>query len=372
MTHLWLKKTSKSVGILVNERPCISPDTLPFAEGPFLRALCKEGGTLGLIIYIFCTSSVDLKKQQVHGYYYDHHAWKEKTFTIPELIYDWNFTQSRDQIRMKNRMVRQLQQMRISRLISFGVKDKWTVFQALHKHPILRDHLPYTRRIQDIHSILSWLQSYASIICKPIAGSQGKGLIKITRTHSGLFEIQGRTQTHKGYQKHISGDHQLCMWLKRKMGDRKYLIQPMLSLSSRDGSPFDLRVLIQKDDTGRWQETGKIIRLGQKQSFISNMYGGGEAKQADCFLAHEFTSQQTKEIISTVQKLSLQIASFLEQYFGRLFELGIDFGIDQNAYVWILEVNSRPGRSAFLQQKKIHDQSIKKPISYAKYLLDRQ
>ena len=53
------------------------------------------------------------------------------------------------------------------------------------------------------------------------------------------------------------------------------------------------------------------------------------------------------KIIQTIRDLSAQLPSLLEEGFGRLGELGIDFGVDTKGRVWILEVNSKPGRRAF-------------------------
>ena len=46
------------------------------------------------------------------------------------------------------------------------------------------------------------------------------------------------------------------------------------------------------------------------------------------------------KIIQTIRDLSAQLPSLLEEGFGRLGELGIDFGVDTKGRVWILEVNS--------------------------------
>jgi hypothetical protein len=61
----------------------------------------------------------------------------------------------------------------------------------------------------------------------------------------------------------------------------------------------------------------------------------------------------------------------LESCHGRLVELGIDFGVDLDGYIWILEVNSKPGRSIFtyLQDDKARNRALENPIRYAKYLL---
>lgn len=70
-------------------------------------------------------------------------------------------------------------------------------------------------------------------------------------------------------------------------------------------------------------------------------------------------------------KLSLTITGALEERYGRLGELGIDYGIDRDGNIWLLEVNSRPGRASFFQirQPKCAFRAINRPLEYARYLI---
>lgn len=116
------------------------------------------------------------------------------------------------------------------------------------------------------------------------------------------------------------------------------------------------------------------VRRGKLGSLTSNLHGGGRAEAVQPFLESEFGSRTMKRLIGTIETLSYQIPALLEEHHGRLAELGIDFGIDQCGNVWVLEVNSKPGRSVFQQ---MHDeqaslQSVRNPIMYARYLLLRQ
>ncbi|MDT2286965.1 hypothetical protein P7H17_14280 [Paenibacillus larvae] len=48
-------------------------------------------------------------------------------------------------------------------------------------------------------------------------------------------------------------------------------------------------------------------------------------------------------------------------------ELGIDFGISPDSRIWLLEINSKPGRSAFRQlgNPKIFRKAVANPVRYA-------
>jgi hypothetical protein len=59
----------------------------------------------------------------------------------------------------------------------------------------------------------------------------------------------------------------------------------------------------------------------------------------------------------------------LEQTLPPLFEIGLDISVDQNQAVWLLDVNSKPGRRVMLECKPENvDHLYHAPLAYCKYL----
>jgi hypothetical protein len=116
------------------------------------------------------------------------------------------------------------------------------------------------------------------------------------------------------------------------------------------------------------------VRCGQSGSITANLHGGGTAWEAAPFLKCEFGNEQAKEQMNTLIELSTKIPLALESAHGRLAELGIDLGVDRNGRVWLLEVNSKPGRTLFtyLPNKAVQKSSKENPILYAAFLLHAQ
>ncbi|MNG25160.1 Endospore coat-associated protein YheD [compost metagenome] len=92
------------------------------------------------------------------------------------------------------------------------------------------------------------------------------------------------------------------------------------------------------------------------------------------FLSKEFGERTADLLTETIAMLSQRIPTVLESYHGRLAELGIDLGIDTRGRVWILEVNSKPGRTIFarLHNERARKKSMANPIHYAGFLLNKQ
>lgn len=163
-------------------------------------------------------------------------------------------------------------------------------------------------------------------------------------------------------------------WIEHFTRKRNFLIQPYLHLQSREGYPFDIRVLMQKNESGQWTHTGMAVRRGKKGGITSNLHGGGRAVTVLPFLTKEFGITQAEQTTTELHQLSEVIPEILESHYGRLGELGIDFGMDMNGNIWLLEVNSKPGRTSFRQ---IDDPdsallAAENPLRYARYLLLRQ
>lgn len=67
-----------------------------------------------------------------------------------------------------------------------------------------------------------------------------------------------------------------------------------------------------------------------------------------------------------------EIASVLEEKFGRMMEFGLDVGVDVAGRVWLIEVNPKPGREIFRQMgdTRTYEEAITRPVSFALHLIN--
>jgi hypothetical protein len=89
------------------------------------------------------------------------------------------------------------------------------------------------------------------------------------------------------------------------------------------------------------------------------------------FLEEQFNPNQAKTMIDQINTLCCYIPPLLEHHVGRLAELGIDIGIDQSGLIWVIEVNSKPGRAVarWFMHPLAHYHAMSKPMEYARFLL---
>ncbi|KRE50823.1 YheC/YheD family protein [Paenibacillus sp. Soil724D2] len=368
--------TRPLLGIMVTEQN----RKLPFASSGFFEHLISYGDSEGLDVFVFSPNRIDWKQDMVKGYTYlsDTHEWVMKLFPLPSLIYDRCFFSNKHSYRQYRYHVGKLRAKPHIRFLGYGLSGKWEVGQILQKDSTLHLYLPETSMLTSGTELRKWLRTRNDVFLKPQGGSQGRGALHIhkisTMYDNCSFHIKGRDAHNHPIERDFKDFDSCWFWLRNLIGMRPYLIQEYLTLHSTEGMAYDVRSLVQKNGRGLWESTGMAVRIGKPGSITSNLHGGGTAEDVTSFLTKEFGDSKANELIATLDMLSSRIPPFLEAHHGRLAELGIDLGIDSCGRVWILEVNSKPGRMIFARMcnEKARTTSIANPIHYAGFLLHKK
>lgn len=361
----------QSLGIMTAERS----GPLPFASSGFYRYLCLLGEQRGIQVFVFSPNRIRFLDGTVTGYSYSrkNRQWIKSQLPLPAFIYDRCFCDKREEYVQYRNAVRRLRSKANIHFIGNELPGKWKVLQRLSSELDLLPILPETKQLHNMEQLLAWLDRKQEAFLKPQGGSQGKGALRIaaSRETSDHYLAIGRDGRNRPVHKQLSGRQDLKRWIASFIGRRAYLIQDYLTLHNSAGIAYDIRSLVQKDGRGLWQMTGMAVRCGKPGSVTSNLHGGGKAEEALPFLIREFGEAKAEELIAAIHKLSAQIPPVLESAHGRLVELGIDFGIDRTGTIWILEVNSKPGRDVFrqLHNGAARRLSLERPIEYTEFLL---
>ena len=364
-----MQGTLGTLGVLVNEREG-SP---PFADEAFCRRLCQESDKFDMDVVVL-TPKGSSPNGKYQGYRYVNENWIKETLDLPDLIYDRCLTPVPGIFRRKLRQASKSSSRKI-RFLSRALPGKWHVYQSLKSYEVLHKHLPETELYTSKDQLKAWLKKHPEgVFLKPQAGSHGKSTVRAQWISSDqILYVQGRNRYNRCLDKRFSHLSSGLTQLHRILIAKPYIIQPFLPLMNQDVKPFDLRALVQKNGFGQWGLSGLIIREGTAGSLTSNLHGGGKAKDARAFLEQEYGKETTSLLFAQAAKLSALIPEILESRYGRLSELGIDYGIDRNGHLWILEVNSKPGRAAFLLSGDSDsiNKACNRPLEYARYLLLR-
>ncbi|WP_273835752.1 YheC/YheD family protein [Guptibacillus sedimenti] len=312
-------------------------------EMDYVSKLSEAGIDLGFDVYRF--SPNQHSSHHIQGLKYEplQKEWVETNFKVPEFIYDRCF-HSGSTTKKETAFIRWLKTESNATFLGHGLPGKWEIYKQLKKSPLLNRHIPHSIKLHPhtCAKVLSdLLTEHGKIILKPIIGSQGNGIMLLTQNQDQI----GVQINHNGRIFHHTYDKtsSLLKMIRSILKQRDYIAQQWLSLLDQNNQPFDRRVVMKKTSYTTWEEIGRATRVGNPESFVSNLHSGGTIQTDQKLLMSESVFHHAESIIS---RLSHCVATILEETFSPLFELGLDFGIDRSGKVWLLEANSKPGHKA--------------------------
>jgi hypothetical protein len=231
------------------------------------------------------------------------------------------------------------------------VRSKWSKTAALLADPRLRELVPETRKFSR-DALADMLDKYGLVYAKPVNGTFGKGVVRIEH----LSGSGKPWKIHYG-DKIVRFPTFTAMYRRFKAVKlrRPYLVQRGIRLLTKNGRPFDLRVMVQKNLQDRWESTGIIARLARRGRAVTNYHSGGTPMSAEPLLTRHVDAARLRKLLDRLRELGLQAAEVLDRRFPGIKEVGLDIGLDKSLTPWILETNTAPDPFIF---RKLPDRSV--------------
>lgn len=336
-------------------------------EQEYFSQIARAAREKNIDLYLFLPNDIELTHKMAKGkkYCYDSNNWLTDVFSLPRFIYDRCFYANQIIYKKHFPFVSWLKSQPEIIFLGHGLPNKWIVYQTLNNDLSMRAFLPETVLLTTSNQVLSTLDKHRSVLLKPVSGSQGKGIFVLTKTGEGVSLLAKKA--FQPYYKQLS-KNQLEHLLYKITSQHQYLIQPFLSLTDQQHRPFDLRIFLQKDSQGAWREIGRGIRRGKVGDFTSNLASGGSVFSFEEWF-QSLSSILQSELQKNIADLCTRIPKLLETDSQQLFELGLDFGIDHQGSLWLLEVNSKPGRTVVTYRSPSQKELLAKaPIEYCEFL----
>ncbi|MDQ0232333.1 YheC/YheD family endospore coat-associated protein [Metabacillus malikii] len=335
-------------------------------EHHYLTETAKMSKLYDIECVRFTPGAIDPKTLRIDGERFctKSEEWQTDNFSIPDYIYDRCFYNRK--AKKEKPIVDWLKNYPKTTFLGYGLPDKWTLYQSLKSDSTIGCYLPATTLVQSPNQILAHLRSHSNCLIKPRNGSRGVGILAIQLASNTI-----KVTYHKGRDKKTKNFHSIKefnIWIEKLIAQNDYLLQPLLQLNDKQSFPFDIRLFMQKNGNGQWELVEKGIRKGYKGSFLSNLYSGGETINYSEWCLSLSNKQKTL-LEDNLQTIVSQLPHILENRFQRLFEIGIDIGYAQDESVWILDINSKPGRKTILTTSPhLSNRLYEAPLAYCHYL----
>ncbi|WP_409304521.1 YheC/YheD family protein [Peribacillus sp. SCS-155] len=336
------------------------------SELGYFTEIAKASAQHDITVYRFSPENIDTQNDLIKGEWFDIHSgiWLPASFPVPPFIYDRLFQGMMNSSERTREKIKWLKDH--STFLGYGLPGKWEVFQSVARLSGLKVFFPETSKIYESRDIWAELHKHGRIMLKPEFGSGGMGIYLLSKDKNSV-RIR-MTKKDGGYERTLSNVDQIERWFSVLLSESPYICQQYLELSNRENRPYDVRLFLQKDERNIWTERGRGVRVGSKHAVTANLAAGAKAIPFQSLL-RSYPADIQKRIENSISVIKRTLPQELEKRFRRLFELGIDIGIDRSGKVWILDINSKPGRKLIEQllQDKTH-LLYSAPLLYCKYL----
>lgn len=315
------------------------------APWPLGRLIELDQVTLDL----FAPSGINWGKRTIFGLHLKSGRWVERRSPFPEAVYNRCYS---DQSNVIARLENVIGKRRIFNYVTRF--DKWEIHQVLQSGG-LGDYLPQTFLFEE-RRLGQVLETNNGIVVKPRLGHSGKGVYLLKRTDTeGIQAFNGLASKPTRISPKVRG-----AW------DVSQIMQQEISMLKWDDSVFDIRLLMQKDKNGKWRTSGDLSRLAVPGIFVTNVC------KKICY-AEEVLVQvghDPRKVLAKLKSISRMVARILEKHFVMLGEISVDFALDTEGKVWIIEVNGKPDRNLFfaLRDEELIRRILVRPLEYACYL----
>ncbi len=357
-----------NIGVMANVR--VKDGAFLGKQGPALLKYLQMASDLKTSMCVFSPADVDISKSVLYGYVLTpgdtdgSYRLRRVLQQIPLVIYDQVLSRRYERIPNVADTLHFLRRKAV--IFNDGYFDKWEVQSWLQSNPLLRKHLPHTAFLMNAKTLERFVSLYEVVFVKPIHGSLGIGISKITRVPDG-FEVVTRLKVGSSPVAKYATAGQLYAAFKKNWRSKARVIQEGIDLLHYEGRPLDLRAIVQKDGSGTWKRTKVFGRVAGVGEFTSNLTTGGEAMSLSA-LANDMPNLPWSDIRLQIQKLISVIPTVIEEGSGKLLgEMGIDLGMDISGHVHIIEVNAKPWKTAATENgsAKLVDLSFMRPIRFA-------
>lgn len=326
--------------------------------------IIKTGKQLGALVFVFTPDDIEWEHMKINGRFYDpaRKQWLRLTIPFPDVVY--NRIPNRDYEASNKVASALLKLQQISNLHLFNPHffNKWELYQIIQTSH-LQHYLPETKLLTSPQMLIQLLQKYKKLFLKPTTGKAGRGIYMLSLDDKGIRISSSFAGTKRSHV--ISGIDGLWRRLLPIVTNQDYIVQQAIPLLQHQESPFDVRVLVQKNLVGEWEVSGVGYRLAGKDSITTHVPQGGKIINKALALDPHFGVIESDQILYSIKEASIQIAQTLEEHYSQLGEISMDLGITKEGKIWFFEANAKPMK---FDEPDIRKTSLRRIIEYCLYL----
>lgn len=336
------------------------------------RDIWETGTSLGNLVYIVTAKDLVLSGDTVRGYTFNKNkgTWEPGRFPLPHVVYNRIPNRTHESRPSVRRKLRELSRRSDIAIYNPSFFNKWNLFQWLKSSKNTRKFIPATRKLNNAHGLEELLQEFPFLYLKPESGKAGKGIMLLKYNKEQPLPYRLKIQSTRKSTTYKTGNLQkLWARIRKETGSTPYIFQQGIELTLYRKRPFDLRVLVQKNERGHWSVTGIGARLAGARSITTHVPRGGSVENPETLLSRLFGSDMSNTLLQRVYNSATQIARQVEIGAGAsLGEMSMDLGVDGSGDLWFFEANAKPMK---FDEPDIRRKSLERIFEYSSYLANQ-
>ncbi len=303
--------------------------------------IIKFGMKYGVLVYLFTVEDINKEDKSIKAFLYlpNKNRWIKRIMPLPDVVYNRIPFRLDENRHIVNETFFYLNEEGIP-FFNPRFFNKWTLYQWLSESQELKKFLPETVKFTK-ENLAILLEKYSSVYLKPVNGKAGIGFIKIVKKNK-IYHLAYQSKKLNHFKTFNDFDS-LCYHVMTLVNNKNYIIQSTIHLSTFNGQPYDIRILVQKNLEAKWEITGIGIRVAGVHSISTHVPRGGHIKSVNQVFDQTFGPENREKWKGILSDLAIKIAGFIEEMEGQyLGEMSLDIGIDHLYHIWFFEANAKP------------------------------
>lgn len=337
----------------------------------FTQKHAEAGSKTNCLAYFYSIEGVNLDEGKIKGYTFVQslNKWICDWFPMPDVIYDLGAKLDKYGKPYGKYMRQQFRVNNIHFINSQRHLSKWKVHECLSKYPDMSIYLPKTTFYRSFTDVSSMLSEFKFIFVKATNGSQGKQVLSIEKIDKGYKLNFNKHGLKEIIYKKIED---VKVFVEKFTKKRTCIVQQGIKLIKYNGRNMDLRLLMMKDEQGKWEAVEPHCRIAQKTYKITNWSLGGDWISYEKVYPHLRSSFRKRSIPDEEELVNAtkKVLYYYEKELGSFGELGMDMAIDIYGHIWFIEANTKPDKLSSpknYKPKEVPVQAIN-IFKYAKFL----
>ena len=320
------------------------------------RLFLEAARARGVLAYLFTPQDVVWEADMVWGRLPAGRRWLRRPLPWPHVVFDRAVGMA--QADGLEAFWRELA-VRGTPVFNGDLGDKWRMHTHLSSYPELRPHLPETRPLDSAETLRAMLDRWGTVYVKPADGYMGRGIVQVARCSPGACRLSFTGRRAPRLVPEAALRTELAPWIAGGC-----LVQQGLDLIRIGGSVCDVRVLALKDGHGRWRVVGTTVRRGVRGRIASNLHQGGQTLPFRVFARRVPYPRGAGRLKAAIHHLAGRVLAAVDAAAPLAGDVGVDIGVDRRGRLWIIEVNTKPGRSGKPVRRAVYGL----PMDYARFL----